>query len=141
MLHSPPGAGSWAIADSRVWRRSNGRDPVHLSWRKRMMRLCSRGSSLAAGLAAILCLAGAARAEEPIKLTITIKDHQFIPSKIMVPAGKPSVLTIRNEDPTPEEFESPSLRITELGILGGRETTVQVRPLDPGEYPFEGEFH
>ena len=46
-----------------------------------------------------------ARADEPPTITVTIKDHRFFPAEIHVPQGKPVILKITNEDPTPEEFE------------------------------------
>jgi hypothetical protein len=73
-------------------------------------------------------------------IDVTIKDHRFIPSEIHVPAGKPAVLTIKNEDPTAEEFDSSALKIEKV-IGGSNEGTVRLRPLDPGRYPFMGEYH
>ena len=57
-----------------------------------------------------------------------------------VPAGKPAVLNIKNEDATAEEFDSSALKIEKV-IGGGNEGTVRLRPLDPGRYPFMGEYH
>ena len=87
-----------------------------------------------------LCLCGSALAEDSMNIDVTIKDHQFSPSEIHVPSGKPTMLTIKNEDPTAEEFDSTALK-TEKVIPGGRSATVRLRPLGPGQYPFMGEFH
>jgi hypothetical protein len=57
-----------------------------------------------------------------------------------VPQGKPVILTIRNQDATPEEFDSTALHIEKV-IVGGTYGTVRLRPLGPGRYPFMGEFH
>ena len=73
-------------------------------------------------------------------IDVTIKDHSFTPSEIHVPAGKPAVLNIKNEDATAEEFDSSALKIEKV-IGGGNEGTVRLRPLDPGRYPFIGEYH
>ena len=73
-------------------------------------------------------------------IDVTIKDHSFTPSEIHVPAGKPAVLNIRNDDATAEEFDSSALKIEKV-IGGGNEGTVRLRPLDPGRYPFIGEYH
>ena len=73
-------------------------------------------------------------------IDVTIKDHSFTPSEIHVPAGKPAVLNIKNEDATAEEFDSSALKIEKV-IGGGNEGTVRLRPLDPGRYPFMGEYH
>ena len=73
-------------------------------------------------------------------IDVTIKDHRSTPSEIHVPAGKPAVLNIKNEDATAEEFDSSALKIEKV-IGGGNEGTVRLRPLDPGRYPFMGEYH
>jgi len=79
-------------------------------------------------------------ADDLTKIDITIKDHRFSPSEIHVPVGKPIVLHIKNEDPTPEEFDSSALRVEKV-IVGGRSATVRLRPLGAGRYPFMGEYH
>lgn len=87
-----------------------------------------------------LCLCGVSPLHAQSAIDVTIKDHRFAPSEIHVPAGKPAVLNIRNEDATAEEFDSTALKIEKV-IGGGREGTVRLRPLDPGRYPFIGEYH
>jgi plastocyanin len=83
---------------------------------------------------------GVAMADEVMNIDLTIKDHRFAPAEIHVPAGKPTQLTIKNEDATAEEFDSTALK-TEKVIAGGRSATVRLRPLGPGRYPFMGEYH
>jgi plastocyanin len=73
-------------------------------------------------------------------IDVIIKDHRFTPSEIHVSAGKPAVLNIKNEDATAEEFDSSALKIEKV-IGGGQHGTVRLRPLDPGRYPFMGEYH
>jgi cupredoxin-like protein len=80
-----------------------------------------------------------ARADEP-KFALTIKDHRFLPAELQVPAGVKVKLMIKNEDPTPEEFESHELH-REKVVPPGQEITVFVGPLDAGTYPFFGDFH
>ena len=75
-----------------------------------------------------------------IPIDVTIKDHRFTPAEIHVPAGKPATLNVKNEDATAEEFESHELKIEKV-IAGGTSGTVRLRPLDPGKYPFIGEYH
>jgi len=101
-----------------------------------MIRLS--GAMLAA--VALGLLAPPARAEEPTAVEVTIKDHRFTPAEIHVPAGKPAIITVHNQDATAEEFDSPSLK-TEKVITGGGTGTVRLRPLGPGKYPFFGEYH
>ncbi len=90
--------------------------------------------------AALLVLpVAAARAADP-PLELTIKDHAFAPAELRVKAGQPVVLHIRNEDATAEEFDSASLKVEKV-IPAHGEATVRIRPLKPGTYKFEGEYH
>jgi len=57
-----------------------------------------------------------------------------------VPAGKRIKLVIDNQDATPEEFESKTLRVEKI-VPGNSKGTVTVGPLKPGSYSFFGEFH
>ena len=75
-----------------------------------------------------------------MNIDVTIKDHRFTPAEIHVPAGKPTQLTIKNEDATAEEFDSTALKVEKV-IAGGRSATVRLRPLGAGRYPFMGEYH
>ncbi len=47
-------------------------------------------------------------ADEPT-ITIVLRDHQFVPSEVSVPAGVKVGLIIRNEQATNAEFESTCL--------------------------------
>jgi len=90
---------------------------------------------------AILTAASAsARGGEVYSATITIRNHRFEPSAIHVPAGKRIVLTVVNADPLSEEFDSAALKVEKV-IAGNSEDAVRLRPLDPGRYPFIGEYH
>jgi hypothetical protein len=71
---------------------------------------------------------------------LSIKDHHFDPVEVRVPAGEKLRLLIRNLDATPEEFESYDLN-REKVVLGGKEATVFIGPLQPGRYEVFGEFH
>jgi hypothetical protein len=82
----------------------------------------------------------AASADEPPTINVTLKDHKFAPAEIHVAVGKPTVLLVRNQDSTPEEFDSTALKIEKV-IVGGTYATIRLRPLGPGRYPFMGEFH
>src|ERR1700735_386929 len=97
-------------------------------------------SRLALALVFLASLSSMTRADEPLNIPVTIKDHRFNPSEIHVPQAKSVTLTIRNEDATPEEFDSSALHIEKV-IVGGAYGTVRLRPLGPGRYPFMGEFH
>ena len=90
-------------------------------------------------LAAILVLGASVQAEEPT-YTLLIKNHQFEPTEIQIPAGQKVILTVKNNDPTPEEFESTELR-REKVVPGGEQITVYIGPLRPGSYEFFGDFN
>ena|SRR5674476_281245 len=90
------------------------------------------------GLAALLIVAPATvRADE---LTVTIKDHKFTPTELKVPANQRVVITVINDDATPEEFESSIMKVEKV-IPGKSKGVVRIGPLKPGRYPFVGEFH
>lgn len=74
------------------------------------------------------------------EIGIVIKDHKFIPDTVEVPAGQKVKLIIDNQDPTPEEFESHELNREKI-IKGGKKGVVFIGPLEPGTYPFFGEFN
>ena len=87
----------------------------------------------------------AAAAFVPVELraqdfTITIKNHRFTPSELKVPANKRIQLTVVNDDPTPEEFESKEMKVEKV-IPGKSKGVVRIGPLAPGRYPFFGEFN
>jgi hypothetical protein len=89
-------------------------------------------------LAALVTLTpAAARADDYI---VTIKNHRFSPTEIKVPANKRVAITVINDDATPEEFESHSLKVEKV-IPGKAKATVRIGPLKPGRYDFVGEFH
>ena len=90
-------------------------------------------------LALILATTTGAAAQDPA-YTLVIKDHQFQPTEIEVPAGQKIALTVKNNDATPEEFESTELR-REKVVPGGEQIIVYIGPLKPGRYEFFGDFN
>ncbi|MEZ0224217.1 MAG: cupredoxin domain-containing protein [Alphaproteobacteria bacterium] len=88
------------------------------------------------GCAALL-MAGPAFADDYI---LTLKDHQFTPQQLVVPAGQKIKITVRNMDKTPAEFESFDLN-REKVVKGGEEVTVILGPLDAGVYQVFDDFH
>lgn len=78
-----------------------------------------------------------AQAEEYV---ITIKDHKFTPAELTVPAGQKIKLVVKNDDPTPEEFESHDLSREKI-ISGNNKGIILVGPLKPGTYKYFGEFN
>lgn len=92
---------------------------------------------LATALLAALALPAYAELAE---YRLVIKNHQFEPANLALPAGQKIKLVIENRDPTPEEFESHPLNREKIVPANGK-TTVFLGPLDPGSYPFFGEFN
>ena len=72
--------------------------------------------------------------------TVRIKDHQFDPAELTIPAGTKIRLLVVNQDPTPEEFESYTLN-REKVIAGNGKAVLFIGPLAPGRYTFFGEFN
>ena len=89
--------------------------------------------------AAATAAAPAAPAEGQ-QITLSIKDHKFVPAELEVPANTKFELLVVNEDPTPEEFESHELNREKI-VTGNAQITVAIGPLKPGRYPFFCEFH
>jgi len=71
---------------------------------------------------------------------LTIKDHKFSPAEIKVPANQRVMITVINEDPTAEEFDSGALKVEKV-VAGKSKGTVRIGPLKPGRYPFIGEYN
>jgi heme/copper-type cytochrome/quinol oxidase subunit 2 len=87
----------------------------------------------------VFAAAAPAVADDPM-VTITLKDHQFVPVEVPVPAGVKVQLLVKNEQDVTAEFESNSLHREKIVTAGGQ-ITVFVGPLDPGSYEFFDDFH
>ncbi|NJD35234.1 MAG: cupredoxin domain-containing protein [Betaproteobacteria bacterium] len=74
------------------------------------------------------------------EIPLAIRNHQFEPVEVRVPAGQKVKLIVHNQDTTPEEFESHELN-REKVIAAGTKANIYIGPLKPGRYPFFGEFH
>ncbi len=97
-----------------------------------MRRLLLRGALL-------LMACNAAMAEVPT-FTIEIRDHLFYPAELKLPPDTKVKIIVSNLDASPEEFESYELN-REKVIMGQSKAIIFVGPLDPGVYPFFGEFN
>ena len=91
-------------------------------------------------LMGVLALSGSPASIRAQELTITIKNHRFEPTELRVPAGKRVTIYVVNEDPTPEEFESISMKVEKI-IPGKSKGLVRIGPLTPGRYDFFGDFN
>jgi plastocyanin len=96
--------------------------------------------ALTLSVVAVMALAGAASAEAPPAVTLTLKNHRFTPATFTVPAGQKVRVTLINQDPATEEFDSHDLRLEEVVTPMGR-ISFDIGPLQPGQYSFMGEFH
>lgn len=95
---------------------------------------------LALAIVGILAATGAAWADAPAGITLTLKNHRFTPATFTVPAGQKVRVTLINQDPATEEFDSHDLRLEEVVTPMGR-ITFDIGPLQAGQYSFMGEFH
>ncbi len=86
------------------------------------------------GLAATPALA------DDATVKVVLKDHKFIPHDPSAPVGKPISIEVTNQDKTPSEFESKTLRVEKVVPAGGT-VTVRVRALTPGRYRFFDDYH
>lgn len=87
-------------------------------------------------------LAGAvAAATAPYVVTITLKDHQFSPSAIVVPAGQPVRVELINRDSTADEIDGDELGWDTKIPPHGKVVLPLVAPLKPGTYKFSAELH
>ena len=96
--------------------------------------------ALTLSVVAVMALAGAASADAPPTVTLTLKNHRFTPATFAVPAGQKVRVTLINQDPATEEFDSHDLRLEEVVTPMGR-ISFDIGPLQPGQYSFMGEFH
>lgn len=86
-----------------------------------------------------LFLSSSVMAAKPV-FDLYIKDHMFSPERLVIPAHTKVRIMIHNQGDSPEEFESYELNREKI-IPGNSKTAIFVGPLDPGEYPFFGEFN
>ncbi len=77
---------------------------------------------------------------DPGQIPVRLKDHKFTPSEIHVKANQPTIIALTNDDDSAEEFDSPALKVEKV-VAGHSEGAVRLRPLEPGKYPYTGEFH
>lgn len=85
-------------------------------------------------------LGAAPASAEDVTIQLSLRNHRFVPAEIQAPAGKAILLRIKNEDSTPAEFESVTLRVEKV-IAGGSEGIVRLRALQPGRYKFFDDFN
>lgn len=87
-----------------------------------------------------VCGASPARAAALPEFHIAIKNHQFDPAELTIPAGKRVKLIVSNEDPAPAEFESDDFNAEKV-VPGDTRIPVLIGPLPAGTYKFYDDFH
>ncbi len=97
-----------------------------------VIRLITLLSGVALGASAI--------AADVPEFQLVIKNHLYQPSELKVPADTKFKLIVKNEDATPEEFESTDFN-RETVILANHSAVIFVGPLHAGTYGFFGDFH
>jgi hypothetical protein len=78
-----------------------------------------------------------AKAEEYV---LTLKNKQFSPKELAIPAGQKIRLMIKNQDAGPAEFESSDLNREKIVPANG-EVIVFIGPLSAGRYGYFDDFH
>ncbi|HEX5960312.1 MAG TPA: cupredoxin domain-containing protein [Rhodanobacteraceae bacterium] len=87
-----------------------------------------------------VAVAAAAHAAAMPEFHLVLKDHQFQPATLKVPAGAKFKVLVTNQNPTPSEFESTDFNREKI-VLPNSTVTVFVGPLDKGSYKFFDDFH
>jgi hypothetical protein len=90
--------------------------------------------------AMLLGLGLTAMASSVLQYELTISNHRFEPTELVIPADTKIQLLVHNKDNLPEEFESNSLHFEKM-IGPNQSAIVNVGPLSAGEYEFFGEIH
>jgi len=71
---------------------------------------------------------------------LTLKDHQFTPQVLELPANQKIKLVVKNDQTMTAEFESADLD-REKVVQANSQITVNLGPLDPGTYTYFDDFH
>src|SRR5665213_2588690 len=90
-----------------------------------------------AALAALLFLPTNALAADYV---VTLKDHQFSPKELTLPADQRVQITVKNLDSTPAEFESYKLN-REKVVASNSTIILFLGPLSAGRYTYFDDFH
>ncbi len=96
-----------------------------------------RSLSCLIALFGYILFSAAAHAEDYV---LTLKDHQFSPKMLTIPAGQKIKITVKNQDATPAEFESSDLN-REKVVAANSEIIIFIGPLDAGTYGYFDDFH
>ena len=104
------------------------------------MKLLSASATAVRSACLLLALCASSFAMAEPEALLVIKNHRFEPAEVKVPAGQRVKLTVHNQDPTPEEFESHKLN-REKVVPPGAKVVIFIGPLKAGKYEFWGEYN
>lgn len=97
-------------------------------------------AALVAGTLAAPGLTYAADATPADPPVLALRNSQFEPKELAIPAGIKVKLVVRNMDEAPAEFESYDLS-REVVVAAHGEAAVYIGPLQPGKYQFFNDFN
>src|SRR5690242_16263664 len=84
-----------------------------------------------AGLSFLSFASLAAQAKDPVTYEITLKGQAFTPAELNVPAGEPFIISLKNENDAPAEFESKEMKFEKI-VAGHSKIIVKVKALPGG---------
>lgn len=90
-------------------------------------------------LACLLALSPAALADNMVTYEITLKAAAFDKTEIKVPAGKPFIIKLNNQNAAPAELEAKDMKIEKV-VAGNSSIVVRVKAMEPGKYLFVDEY-
>ena len=105
-----------------------------------MTLIVGRRAAVAALVGVALTAAGSRVQAQDAVVHITVKNHRFEPAEPRATANRPITIRVRNQDSTPMEFESVTLRVEKV-VAGNGEGVINLRPLAPGRYNFFDDFN
>lgn len=89
---------------------------------------------------ALLTLSAMPALAQTPPIPLALRNNQFVPAELPVPAGVKVELQVSNQQAVPAEFESTSLH-REKVVAPGTTVSVFIGPLDAGRYEFFDDFH
>jgi Cupredoxin-like domain len=89
--------------------------------------------------AGLLALSPAAFAEDLVTYEVTLKGASFDKTEIKVPAGKPFILKLNNQNTAPAELEAKDLKVEKVAA-GNSAIVARVKAMAPGKYLFVDEY-
>jgi plastocyanin len=89
--------------------------------------------------ALVLATASVSHSAYADDFVLTLKDHAFSPSNLIIPAGQKVKIIVKNSDSAVAEFESSDLNREEV-VEPNKEITVFVGPLSVGTYTYFDDY-